>query len=136
MSTDLHLHHNLPKLRISPIKMENTSRIHSPNQNDAVTVVEERPEAVTDRNDGGAVVLSVVEVEQEEEEEESYRTPTSKESKIPEMVTCPPAPKKAKAIASCKRKLLDEFQFFDVNNKEDMDAFFRSTFPKRTCSCT
>ncbi|MED6199379.1 hypothetical protein PIB30_075417 [Stylosanthes scabra] len=134
MSTDLHLHHNLPKLRISPIKMENSknkSVIQSSDQNG--DAVEERAEAVVTNggDDGGAVVLAA-----EEEDEESYRTPTSKESKIPEMVNCPPAPKKAKAFASCKRKLLDEFQFFDVNNKEDMDAFFRSTFPKRTCSCT
>ncbi|MED6124235.1 hypothetical protein PIB30_057182 [Stylosanthes scabra] len=135
MSTDLHLHHNLPKLRISPIKMENSknkSIIQSSNRNG--DAVEERAEevVVTNDGDGGAVEAAVA----EEDDEESYRTPTSKESKIPEMVTCPPAPKKAKAFSSCKRKLLDEFQFFDVNNQEDMDAFFRSTFPKRTCSCT
>lgn len=67
--------------------------------------------------------------------DESYKTPTSKESKIPEILTCPPAPKKPKPFVSCKRKLLDEFQFFEVSN-EDMDAFFRSTFPKRPCPCT
>lgn len=68
--------------------------------------------------------------------DESYRTPTSKESKIPEIQDCPPAPRKPKPFVSCKRKLMDDFQFFEVKNNEDMDAFFRSTFPKRTCPCT
>ncbi|XP_061363806.1 cyclin-dependent protein kinase inhibitor SMR6-like [Gastrolobium bilobum] len=118
MSTDLHLHHELPKLRISAVKMED---IHSSDRNMSNVVPQ-----VKDENDAAVSA----------DDDESYRTPTSKESKIPAILTCPPAPRKSKAFVSCKRKLLDEFQFFEVTNKEDMDAFFRSTFPKRSCPCT
>ncbi|KAK7277258.1 hypothetical protein RIF29_18409 [Crotalaria pallida] len=73
-------------------------------------------------------------------EDESYRTPTSKESKIPVTMTCPPAPRKAKRVSNCKRKLfMDEYQFFEVGNnnkEEEMDTFFMSTFSERTCRCT
>ncbi|CAL0321234.1 unnamed protein product [Lupinus luteus] len=40
-------------------------------------------------------------------------TPTSRESKIPEMVSCPPAPRRKKSLVSHKRKHVDEFQFFE-----------------------
>ncbi|TKY51722.1 hypothetical protein E2542_SST23241 [Spatholobus suberectus] len=117
MSTDLHLHHDLPKLRIAGVKID---EVPSPDRDVASAVT--RAET---QNDVAAA-----------DEDESYRTPTSKESRIPAILTCPPAPRKPRAFVGCKRKLLDEFQFFEVPNKEDMDAFFRSTFPKRTCPCT
>lgn len=135
MSTDLHLHHDLPKLRISPIKMQNDNNIIPSSENT------KKSNNVNDENDNAPTVVSRAENGElndgaVSDDDESYRTPTSKESKIPAILTCPPAPKKAKPSVSCKRKLLDEFQFFEVNNNEDMDAFFRSTFPKRTCPCT
>ncbi|KAI5344350.1 PREDICTED: cyclin-dependent kinase inhibitor [Prunus dulcis] len=46
------------------------------------------------------------------------RTPTSKEHKIPTVVTCPPAPRKParRAASSCKRKL----QFFETANQDEI----------------
>ncbi|KAH7547814.1 hypothetical protein JRO89_XS14G0019600 [Xanthoceras sorbifolium] len=81
---------------------------------------------------------------------EACRTPTSFENKIPQILTCPPAPRKPKrkvAALSCKRKLLDEFQFFEIANREEVESFFRSSFEqnsdssrdvvaKRRCKCT
>ncbi|KAL2324947.1 hypothetical protein Fmac_024005 [Flemingia macrophylla] len=125
MSTDLHLHHHLSKLRIAAVKLqEEEEEDAAAAQGQASSVVDTPPPPPPENKESSAV------------EDDSYRTPTSKESRIPAMMTCPPAPKKAKPFISCKRKLLDEFQFFEVTNKEDMDAFFRSTFPKRTCPCT
>ncbi|XP_008232059.1 PREDICTED: cyclin-dependent protein kinase inhibitor SMR3 [Prunus mume] len=67
------------------------------------------------------------------------RTPTSKEHKIPTVVTCPPAPRKParRAASSCKRKL----QFFETANQDEVEDFFRSSFlsnsrAKRSCPCT
>ncbi|KAJ1435829.1 hypothetical protein SESBI_04779 [Sesbania bispinosa] len=129
MSTDLHLHHDLPKLRISAVKINDVpSPSLDDDRNNMASVV---TRAENEENDAVAVAVTVA-----DEDDESYRTPTSKESKIPAILTCPPAPKKAKPFVSCKRKLLDEFQFFEVTSKEDMDTFFRSTFPKRSCPCT
>lgn len=138
MSTDLHLHNDLPQLRIASAAAA-----------DAVVKTDDLPSDDDDRNavssvitqtetetDGATIVDVAVAVNVNVNvNDENYRTPTSKESKIPATMTCPPAPRKPK-LASCKRKLLDEFQFFDVTNKEDMDAFFRSTFPKKSCTCT
>ncbi|KAG4919415.1 hypothetical protein AAZX31_20G177800 [Glycine max] len=129
MSTDLHLHHELPKLRIAAVvKTDDDLPSDAQDDRNAVSSAVTQAEA---ENDGAITVDVGVKVN-----DESCRTPTSKESKIPATMTCPPAPRKPK-FASCKRKLLEEFQFFDVTNKEDMDAFFRSTFPKRGCTtCT
>ncbi|KAK7279511.1 hypothetical protein RJT34_24564 [Clitoria ternatea] len=120
MSTDLQIHHELPKLRIAAVKIED---VPSPDHHNVSSVATR-----ADNENDAAVTVS--------DDDESYRTPTSKASKIPAILTCPPAPKKSKPFGSCKRKLLDDFQFFEVTSKEDMDAFFRSTFPKRSCPCT
>ncbi|KAK7356568.1 hypothetical protein VNO80_15842 [Phaseolus coccineus] len=130
MSTDFHLHHDLPKLRIAAVKIEEVPSDH--HLDTLVSSVVTRAEEESHEEETVAVTAAAAVAE----EDESYRTPTSKESKIPAIMTCPPAPRKPKAFASCKRKLFDDFQFFDVTNKEDMDAFFRSTFPKRSCTCT
>ncbi|CAI8603891.1 unnamed protein product [Vicia faba] len=141
MSTDLHLHHQLPKLRITAVKLDDDVDVDvdvvSSDQFPETPAVDDIPsspitqrETETETENDGAVV------DGENENDESYRTPTSKESKIPEILNCPPAPKKPKPFVSCKRKLMDEFQFFEVSSNEDMDAFFRSTFPKRPCPCT
>ncbi|KAM1229917.1 hypothetical protein ACFX13_040888 [Malus domestica] len=67
------------------------------------------------------------------------RTPTSKENKIPTILTCPPAPRKpARRVgSSCKRKL----QFFETTNRKEVEDMFRSSFminsrAKRSCPCT
>nr|XP_011469403.1 PREDICTED: cyclin-dependent protein kinase inhibitor SMR2-like [Fragaria vesca subsp. vesca] len=70
-------------------------------------------------------------------EDECCRTPKSEASKIPAVVTCPPAPRKPRrAAGSCKRKLT-ELQFFEVVNRDEVEAFFGSTglFNKRSCPC-
>jgi len=133
MSTDLHLQ-QLPKLRISAVDVVENDDVVTPSSDQAPDVADTmsssaiiEPEIEKENVDGAVV---------DGEIDESYRTPTSKESKIPEIQDCPPAPRKPKPFVSCKRKLMDDFQFFEVKNNEDMDAFFRSTFPKRTCPCT
>ncbi|KAK2634144.1 hypothetical protein Ddye_028936 [Dipteronia dyeriana] len=71
---------------------------------------------------------------------EGCRTPTSVENKIPEISTCPPAPRKPKrkvADLSCKKKLFaQEFQFFETNNREEIETFFRSSFDQISSSST
>jgi len=133
MSTDLHLQ-QLPKLRISAVDDNLDDDVVTPSSDQVPDVADTmsssaniEPEIEKENVDGAVV---------DGEIDESYRTPTSKESKIPEIQDCPPAPRKPKPLVSCKRKLMDDFQFFEVKNNEDMDAFFRSTFPKRTCPCT
>ncbi|KAE9592442.1 hypothetical protein Lal_00028496 [Lupinus albus] len=113
MSMDLQLHHELPKLLIS-----NAKAIHS----NHVKVKHDDDNGSNNNNDGS-------------NDDDGYLTPTSKESKIPTMKTCPPAPRKAKQV-SCKRKLMDEYRFFEVESKEKIDAFFMSNFPKRSCHFT
>ncbi|OIW01503.1 hypothetical protein TanjilG_19429 [Lupinus angustifolius] len=108
MSTDLQLHHELPKLRISNAKVIHSNHVKAKNDDDS------------SNND---------------DDDDGYLTPTSKESKIPTIIECPPAPRKAKQV-SCKRKLMDEYRFFEVENKEEMDAFFMSNFPKKSCHFT
>lgn len=135
MSTDLHLQ-QLPTLRISAA-VDNLD-----DDDDVVTPSSDQLPDVADTMSSSAIIEPEIEKENVDgavvdgEIDESYRTPTSKESKIPEIQDCPPAPRKPKPFVSCKRKLMDDFQFFEVKNNEDMDAFFRSTFPKRTCPCT
>ncbi|RDX71294.1 hypothetical protein CR513_49378, partial [Mucuna pruriens] len=109
MSTDLHLHHELPKLRIAAVKIDDVPSDDHDDVSSAVTRAENENENEID-------VAAAVTVA----DDESYRTPTSKESRIPAIMTCPPAPRKQKPFVSCKRKLLD---FFEVTNKEDMDTF-------------
>ncbi|KAK9064051.1 hypothetical protein SSX86_017923 [Deinandra increscens subsp. villosa] len=66
-------------------------------------------------------------IEPENSEEECV-TPTSPESRIPAVLSCPPAPKKQRRAApSCKRRIC-EFQFFEVVAGDEIDAFFRSSY--------
>ncbi|OIW07775.1 hypothetical protein TanjilG_03562 [Lupinus angustifolius] len=125
MSTDLQLPHELPKLQISTAKTILPDRtatiIHVKVESDGDGGDDNSYQTQQDGSGGGG-------------DENSYQTPTSKESKIPAIILCPRAPRKAKQI-SCKRKLMDEYQFFEVVNKEEMDAFSMSNFPKRSCRC-
>ncbi|KAG5607956.1 hypothetical protein H5410_029448 [Solanum commersonii] len=67
------------------------------------------------------------------------QTPKSSQYLIPKILSCPPAPKKPKRMSSCsscKRKLIDEFKFFD--EQEEIESFFRfvdvnSTKKRRRC---
>ncbi|XP_039021606.1 cyclin-dependent protein kinase inhibitor SMR1-like [Hibiscus syriacus] len=67
-------------------------------------------------------------------------TPTSEENKIPAVLSCPEAPRKhRKTHVSCKRKL-SEFQFFEILNRDEVDAFLEAGFhdlvSKRRCPRT
>uniref|UniRef100_A0A7N1A1K9 Uncharacterized protein n=1 Tax=Kalanchoe fedtschenkoi TaxID=63787 RepID=A0A7N1A1K9_KALFE len=62
----------------------------------------------------------------------SCHTPKSDANKIPKTLTCPPAPKKParRAVLSCKRKLMPEFEFFEADRRQEVDEFFRSSFER------
>ncbi|KAI9156915.1 hypothetical protein LWI28_014056 [Acer negundo] len=132
MSTNFQIRtNNLPEIRLPEIRIR-TSVLNS-----------NKTKAAAGCGGGGGELLS-----------EGCRTPTSVENKIPEISTCPPAPRKPKrkvADVSCKRKLFaQEFQFFETNNREEIETFFRSSFDqisdsssssspvvaKRRCKCT
>ncbi|KAK6790375.1 hypothetical protein RDI58_014175 [Solanum bulbocastanum] len=77
-----------------------------------------------------------------DDEDDQYincQTPKSSQYLIPKILSCPPAPKKPKRVSSCsscKRKLIDEFNFFD--EQEEIESFFRfvdvnSTKKRRRC---
>ncbi|KAJ7974976.1 cyclin-dependent protein kinase inhibitor SMR1-like [Quillaja saponaria] len=109
MSTDLQLRRlDLPKIRLTIPTIK--SSLTTPKTD------------VTDRND---VVFG--RQSDSENDDDSCTTPTSKENRIPAILSCPAAPMKPKRVASCKRKLLGEFQFFEVSNREELDDFFRSS---------
>jgi hypothetical protein len=146
MSTDLHLHHNqLPKLRITAVNLDDEKEeVTTPSSDQIIpdvvvpdtmsssTAITQPDEIIQNENDvtdDGTVVDGV------NENDESYRTPTSKESKIPEIQDCPPAPRKPKPFVSCKRKLMDEFKFFEVSNNEEIDVEFSDLCFKAKNKC-
>lgn len=113
MSTDLQFLHDLAKIPRLTVAAETTAQ------------------ASKDIADDIAGVVQLVESEKKlEDDNERCRTPTSKEHRIPEILDCPPAPRKparARRAPSCKRKL-SELKFFEIVNPEEVDAFFRSSF--------
>ncbi|XP_022764320.1 cyclin-dependent protein kinase inhibitor SMR1-like [Durio zibethinus] len=69
-----------------------------------------------------------VEIQEENKNQDECSTPNSEENKIPVVSSCPPAPRKPrKRAVSCKRKL-SELQFFEIVNREEVDAFFKAGF--------
>ncbi|PIN24431.1 hypothetical protein CDL12_02835 [Handroanthus impetiginosus] len=58
-------------------------------------------------------------------EEDNCHTPKSPQNMIPAAVSCPPAPKKRRRAAACKRKLC-EFQFFEIVAREEVESLFRT----------
>ena len=113
MSTDLELFQDLAKIKLPKLK------IQSSNQSGIVIQEENK-----DQDDSSSECL----------------TPTSEENKIPAVFSCPGAPRKPrKRAVSCKRKL-SELQFFEIVNREEVDAFFNAGFDdsisKRRCPCT
>ncbi|OWM87623.1 cyclin-dependent protein kinase inhibitor SIM-like [Punica granatum] len=61
------------------------------------------------------------------EEDTECRTPTSSEHKIPQVLECPPAPRKPRRTSLGKRKAseLRSMEFFDVVNREEVEDLFR-----------
>ncbi|OIW01719.1 hypothetical protein TanjilG_05172 [Lupinus angustifolius] len=107
MSTGLQLHHELPNLRVD-IEMDKT-----PPYDDNINM----SPIITKSNEVKMIQNDV------------NRTPTSRESKIPEMVLCPPAPRRPKSLVSRKRKHVDEFQFFeDIRIKKTWMRFLDPLF--------
>ncbi|KAJ7970512.1 cyclin-dependent protein kinase inhibitor SMR1-like [Quillaja saponaria] len=100
MSTDLQLRLDLPKIRVTipTIKSFLNSNSEANDKNDAVN-----------------------------KEDMICTTPTSKENRIPAILSCPPAPRKRRRVVPSKRRLLEEFQFYEVVNREEVDGFFRSS---------
>ncbi|XP_042477320.1 cyclin-dependent protein kinase inhibitor SMR2-like [Macadamia integrifolia] len=135
MSTDLELQHSLPEIRLRPISTAAAAaaaaveevETQQPSPNEAIE------NSVNHRDGRGGDVI-----EEEKEEEEECRTPTSEDHKIPVMRSCPPAPKKQRKVASCKRKLSDELYFFEIVGRDEVESFFRSSssfnIKKRCCS--
>ena len=58
---------------------------------------------------------------------EGCRTPTSRDHKIPSILSCPPAPKKRGKVLSQKRKF-QEVQFFEFTGGDEVDSLFKSSF--------
>ncbi|KAH6804066.1 hypothetical protein C2S51_032313 [Perilla frutescens var. frutescens] len=56
--------------------------------------------------------------------EEDCRTPRSPRHMIPTALRCPPAPKKRRSSAACKRRLC-ELQFFEVVAREEVESLFQ-----------
>ncbi|PIN04778.1 hypothetical protein CDL12_22691 [Handroanthus impetiginosus] len=62
------------------------------------------------------------------EEDQDCHTPKSPRYMIPAILTCPPAPRKPRRRAmgptTRKRKLLCEMEFFEIVNRDEVEAFF------------
>ncbi|KAL1535980.1 hypothetical protein AAHA92_28695 [Salvia divinorum] len=69
-------------------------------------------------------------------EDEACQTPRSPRHMIPAVLRCPPAPKKRRRSAACKRRLC-ELEFFDVVEREEVESLFRivqvNSSAKRNC---
>nr|DAD28630.1 TPA_asm: hypothetical protein HUJ06_030098 [Nelumbo nucifera] len=100
MSTDLQLRCSLPEIRVRP----------------AAEIQSERS-----RQDGGAAENQQLDYE--------CSTPTSEESKIPIIQSCPPAPRKPRKVVLCKRKFSEKkLQFFRFVSHDEVESFFKSSF--------
>ncbi|XP_041002540.1 cyclin-dependent protein kinase inhibitor SMR1-like [Juglans microcarpa x Juglans regia] len=107
MSTDLEFLHDLSKIPRLTVETKATAQASNDIADDIGTGVLVEPK--------------------KEDDNECCRTPTSKEHRIPEILDCPPAPRKPRRVPACKRKL-SELKFFEIVNPEEVDAFFRSSF--------
>lgn len=108
MSTDLQLPENVLPTRLSSLKIKLPT---SPTKHDTTT--------------------SCTIQENMQEEQEECQTPTSLEHKIPDIVTCPPAPKKQRVSEyspTCKRRIFSDFEFYEYIAKDEIEAFFKETY--------
>ncbi|XVF75655.1 hypothetical protein PTKIN_Ptkin13bG0204400 [Pterospermum kingtungense] len=106
MSADLESFQDLAKIKLPKL------RIQSSNENGIVTEEENK-----NQDDSSSSSSSI----------SKCLTPTSEESKIPTVLSCPPAPRKPRKRAiSCKRKLQSELESFEIVNREEVDAFFKA----------
>ncbi|XP_071728783.1 cyclin-dependent protein kinase inhibitor SMR3-like [Rutidosis leptorrhynchoides] len=119
MSTDLQLRHDIPSIRLTSLKLK---------------IPETQNDSLSDES-------CTVQIDDYEQEIGNCHTPTSSEYRIPEIIICPPAPKKQRqSVPSCKRKL-SEFDFVELVARDEIDTFFKSSFEfinqknKRCSSC-
>ncbi|OMO62837.1 hypothetical protein COLO4_32872 [Corchorus olitorius] len=126
MATDLELAQDLGEIKLPKLKIQPCAE----NENGSVIQGESSKKNEDDDNKRSSI-----------SEDELCLTPTAEENKIPEILSCPPAPRKPKRKpVSCKRKLSDQFDFFEIVNREEVDEFFRAaafddSFNKRRCPC-
>ncbi|OAY38921.1 hypothetical protein MANES_10G053200v8 [Manihot esculenta] len=103
MSTDLELGQDLLSIEVPPIKIQT-------------------PGSCSNSKDINVDVI------QQENGDECCRTPTSEEHKIPDILCCPPAPRKPRRrMILCKRKLLEFDEFFEIVNRQEVESLFRSS---------
>ncbi|KAG5237817.1 cyclin-dependent protein kinase inhibitor SMR [Salix suchowensis] len=113
MSADLELRQDLPFIQVRPATKIGTVQ------------------SCSDADDNKAII------QRENSETDDCQTPKSEEHRIPAVLSCPPAPRKAKRIVSCKRRLR-EIDFFETVNRDEVDSFFQSSselLTKRRCPC-
>ncbi|CAN1174338.1 hypothetical protein LINPERPRIM_LOCUS9836 [Linum perenne] len=128
MSSDLNLRSTAPAASIS------SSNSINDDDDDRSSAIVKSNSAADDQDQQPLAVIKNI------NEDPDCETPLTEEFKIPEAICCPAAPKKPKRISTsvaCKRKLLSEFDLFDMINGEDVDALFRSSFQaveKRRCA--
>ncbi|KAG2723394.1 hypothetical protein I3760_02G169100 [Carya illinoinensis] len=103
MSTDIELLNDLSKIGLLTFETRTTAQVSEDISGDVV-------------------------FEPQKDDDDECRTPTSKEYKVPEILVCPPAPRKPRSAPTCKRKPSVDLQFFEIVNREEVDAFFRSSF--------
>ncbi|XWS75243.1 hypothetical protein CRYUN_Cryun01aG0068800 [Craigia yunnanensis] len=114
MSTDLELFQDLAKINLPKLKIQSS-------------------------NESG-IVIQEENKNQDSSSSSECLTPTSEENKIPAVLSCPPAPRKPRKRAVSSKRKLSELQFFEIVNREEVDAFFKAGFDdsisKRRCPCT
>ncbi|OMO87242.1 hypothetical protein CCACVL1_09170 [Corchorus capsularis] len=126
MATDLELVQDLGEIKLPKLKIQPCG------ENGSVIQGESSKNKNEDDDDNKRSIIS---------SDELCLTPTAEENKIPAVLSCPPAPRKPKRKpVSCKRKLSDQFDFFEIVNREEVDEFFRAagfddSFNKRRCPC-
>lgn len=108
MSTDLQLRQELLEIRCPAITItvNLSSSSDVVNDDNTIAVIQSQESTTSDGN-----VL-----------EDECQTPKSPRNMIPEILSCPPAPKKPRRVVSCKRKLCD---FFEIVAREEVESFFR-----------
>lgn len=110
MSTDLQLRQELLEIRCPALTITvNLSSSSDVVNDDNTSAVIQSQESTTTTSDGNGL-------------EDECQTPKSPRNMIPEILSCPPAPKKTRRVVSCKRKLCD---FFEIVAREEVESFFR-----------
>ncbi|XP_030474206.1 cyclin-dependent protein kinase inhibitor SMR1-like [Syzygium oleosum] len=98
-----------PSPSTMPLDLE-LPKIRVPSSSSVTAVVDDKASS----GDAGATQIP--------SDDSECRTPTSSEHRIQAAASCPPAPRKPRAVPSRKRRR----EFFDTANREEVEGFFRS----------